>query len=402
MNGIMDEIKALSAEISGYAVDIRRQIHRCPETSWQEFRTTELVRRELAQLGIPCTVGDKGVGVVGLLRGHAAPNPGRAVALRADMDALPVTEETGLPFRSEVTGAMHACGHDGHTAILLGAAKILSALKARLAGTVYLVFQPSEENGQGAKYMMRQGDWYENTGRIFGAHLWMDVPAGKVSLEDGPQMAAGDLFTIRICGRGGHGAQPEKAIDSIVAASALVMNLQPIVSRRYDPLDSAVVTIGSLKAGDVGNIIAGEAELRGAARYFDLKKGGEIRTMIEAAAQHTAALYGAKADMEYSQRSPSVVENEPTVTASARRAASKVLGETGLIKASPTMIGEDFSFYLEGKPGSFAFIGTGNPQKGIIHPLHSSRFDLDEGVLAGGAAVYAQVAADWLEEMREL
>lgn len=402
MNGIMDEIKALSAEIAGYAVDIRRQIHRCPETSWQEFRTTELVRRELAKLGIPCTVGDKGVGVVGLLRGHAAPNPGRAVALRADMDALPVTEETGLPFRSEVTGAMHACGHDGHTAMLLGAAKILSALKARLAGTVYLVFQPSEENGQGAKYMMRQGDWYEDTGRIFGAHLWMDVPAGKISLEDGPRMAAGDLFTIRIRGRGGHGAQPEKAIDSIVAASALVMNLQPIVSRRYDPLDSAVVTIGSLKAGDVGNIIAGEAELQGAARYFDLKKGGEIRTMIEAAAQHTAALYGAKADMEYSQRSPSVVENEPTVTASARRAVSKVLGEARLIKTSPTMIGEDFSFYLEGKPGSFAFIGTGNPQKGILHPLHSSRFDLDEGVLAGGAAVYAQVAADWLEEMREL
>lgn len=402
MNGIADEIKTLSAEIAGYVVDIRRQIHRCPETSWQEFRTTELVRRELVRLGIPCTVGDKGVGVVGLLRGPAAPNPGRAVALRADMDALPVTEETGLPFCSEVAGAMHACGHDGHTAMLLGAARILAALKDRLAGTVYLIFQPSEETGQGARYMMEQGDWYEKTGRIFGAHLWMDVPAGKFSLEDGPRMAAGDLFTIRIHGRGGHGAQPEKTIDSVVAASALVMNLQTIVSRRYDPLDSAVVTIGSLKAGDTGNVIAGEAELQGAARYFDLQKGGEIRAMIEAAARHTAALYGAGVDIEYSQRNPSVVENEPAVTASARRAVIKVLGEAGLVKGSPTMIGEDFSFYLEGKPGSFAFIGIGNLEKGILHPHHSSRFDLDEGVLADGAAVYAQVAADWLEELRKL
>lgn len=397
----MNEIKALAAENADYIVDLRRQLHRHPETSWQEFQTTELVHRKLTSLGIPCIVGDKGVGVVGIIEGTAAQKSGIAVAvaLRADMDALPVTEKTGLPFSSEVTGAMHACGHDGHTAMLLGAAKILSRLKDTLPGTVYLIFQPSEENGQGAKYMMKQGDWYEKISLIFGAHLWMDVPAGKVSLEDGPRMAAGDLFTIRIHGRGGHGAQPEKTVDSVVVASALVMNLQTIVARRYDPLDSAVVTIGSLKAGDTGNVIAGEAELRGAARYFDVQKGGEIRTMIGSAARHTAALYGATVDIEYSQRNPSVVNNEPAATAAARRSAAKVIGEDGLIKGSPTMIGEDFSFYLEGKPGSFAFIGIGDPAKGIVYPHHNSRFDLDEAVLADGAALYAQVAMDWLEEL---
>lgn len=394
----MNEIKKLSAAFADYILDIRRQLHRHPEASGQEFETTKLICRELDKLGISHITGYKSVGVVGVIRGSLPGSEDNAIALRADMDALPVTEENQLPYNSEIKGMMHACGHDGHTAMLLGAAKILNALRDKFSGTVYLIFQPSEENGQGAKYMMRQGDWFEKVNRIFGTHLWMDVPAGKISLEDGPRMAAGDLFTIRIRGRGGHGAQPEKTIDAVVVASALVMNLQSIVSRRYSPLDSAVVTIGSLKAGDTYNVIAGEAELQGAVRYFDIEKGAEIRKMIEETATHTAAIYGAYVDIDYAQRVPSVVKNDPSSAASARRSVAKVLGEDVLTTVSATMIGEDFSYYLDEKPGCFAFIGIRNPEKDIVYPHHNPRFNIDEDVLAGGAAVYAQVAIDWLAE----
>lgn len=394
----MDEIKKFSAEYADYIVDIRRRLHRQPEASGEEYETTKFICQELDKLGISHIVGYKSVGVVGVIKGSLPDDGDKAIALRADIDALPVTEENDVPYRSEIKGMMHACGHDGHTAMLLGAAKILTGLKDKFAGTVYLIFQPSEENGQGAKYMMKQGDWYEKVSRIFGAHLWMDVPAGKISLEEGPRMAAGDIFTIKIHGRGGHGAQPEKTIDAVVVASSLVMNLQPIISRRYNPLDSAVVTIGSLKAGDTYNVIAGEAELQGAVRYFDLEKGNEIRKMIEETATHTAAIYGAYVDIDYTQRIPSVVKNEPACTASARKSVAKVLGEGVLTSVSSTMIGEDFSYYMDGKPGCFAFIGIRNPEKGLVYPHHNNQFNIDEDVLADGAAVYAQVAVDWLAE----
>ncbi|MDO4203941.1 MAG: amidohydrolase [Selenomonadaceae bacterium] len=394
----MDEIKKLSAEYADYILDIRRQLHRHPEASGQEFETTKFICQELEKLGISHTVGYKSVGVVAVIRGNLPDDENKAIALRADIDALPVTEANDVPYRSEIKGMMHACGHDGHTAILLGAAKILTALRDKFSGTVYLIFQPSEENGQGAKYMMKQGDWYEKVSRVFGAHLWMDVPAGKISLEDGPRMAAGDIFSIRVHGRGGHGAQPEKTIDAVVVASALVMNLQTIVSRRCSPLDSAVVTIGSLKAGDTYNVIAGEAELQGAVRYFNLERGDEIRKLIEETAAHTAAIYGAYVDVDYSQRIPSVVRNDPACSDSARKSVTKVLGADVLTSVSSSMIGEDFSYYLDGKPGCFAFIGIRNPEKGLVYPHHNSQFNIDEDVLAGGAAVYAQVAVDWLAE----
>ena len=392
----MTRIQELVKKYDGYIRSMRQKFHAHPELAFEEQWTTKQIAAELEQLGIPYTIpGDRNTGIVAVLKGT---KPGRGVALRADMDGLPVQEENEMACRSRQAGRMHACGHDGHMAVLLGAAHMLTELRDEICGTVYFVFQPAEECGQGARYLMEQGDWFSRVDNVFGGHLWMAAPAGKVSVEAGPRMAAGDCFRIVVEGRGGHGARPEQTVDALVTAAAIVMSLQTVVARHFSPMDQVLLTIGTFHSGHQFNVIPGEAVLEGTTRYFDLKLGDELRRFIGQLASQTAAAYGASVHMEYRQRVPSVVANEAASSRIAGEAVRKVLGDAALAEVEPTMIGEDFSYYLEKKPGCFAFFGAANPEKGIVHAHHNSRFDIDEDVLAGAAGIYAQYALDWLRE----
>lgn len=246
-------------------IRLRREFHQHPELSFEETETTRRIASVLDEWGIPYQINEeKHTGLVARISGA---HPGKAVALRADIDALPVTEKTGLPFASEVPGRMHACGHDNHIAMLLGAARMLLDIRDQIYGDVYLVFQPAEEAGKGAVYMKKFGDWFAKIGAIFGAHIWSSVPAGTVAIRTGPFMAAADKFTIRIHGVQSHGSQPWSGVDAIVVGSAIVTNLQSIVSRQLYAIDPVVVTVGKFQGGDRWNIVSGEAVLEGTTRY---------------------------------------------------------------------------------------------------------------------------------------
>lgn len=388
-----DMIKAYMKTYEGQICQWRRQFHEYPETSFQERRTTLRIVNILEDMGIPCEVNpEQHTGVVAKIEGD---HPGKAVALRADIDALPVQEATGAPFTSRCDGCMHACGHDGHIAALLGAARMLVNMKDRLYGTVYLIFQPGEETGRGAPYMIRFGNWYEEIGSIFGGHLWIDVPSGKVSVEKGERMAAADEFTILVHGRAGHGSQPQQTVDAAVVASAIVLNLQSLVSRHVSPLDSVVLTIGTMQSGTRFNIISGEAELCGTTRYFKKDMAEDIKATMERIIQHTAAAYGASAELQYRVMVPPVV-NEGGCSAIAEEAVRKILGGDAVTTLEKTTGGEDFAYYLEKKPGCFALIGIYNPDAGAVHSHHSDAFTIDESALPGAAGIYAMYAVDWL------
>lgn len=372
---------------------LRQVFHAHPELSFAEVETTRRIGAELDKMGIPYAINPlRQTGLVGCIQGM---QPGPAIALRADIDALPVQEATGLICASINPGVMHACGHDGHIALLLGAARMLLDCREEIRGTVYLVFQPGEESGQGAPYMMRFGDWFQKVGMVFGGHLWGELPAGQVSVEAGARMAAGDQFRILVHGRGGHGAQPQQTIDAVVVASAIVMNLQTLVSRHFSPLDAVLLTIGTFQSGERFNIIAGKAELTGITRYFDERIRPELQRTMERLIAETAAAYGATAELTYTRMIPAVV-NTADASAIAAQAAAKVLGPEAVVRMPGTMASEDFAWYLEKKPGCFAFFGIHNAAKGITAAHHSDHFTVDEAVLAGGAGVYAQFALDWL------
>ena len=247
----------LIEQYKGYVQNWRRYFHKHPELSNEEFETTKTLAKELESMGVEVHVDtERGIGLIGIIHGA---KHGKAIALRADIDALPVHEHNAVDYKSEVEGKMHACGHDGHMAILLGAAKMLMSMKDRIEGDVYLAFQPAEETGAGAPDFIKFGDWYDKVDAIFGGHVWIDLSAGLMSVEEGPRMAASSQITINVKGKQGHGAQPHQAIDAIVVASAIVMNLQTVVSRNVSALDSVVVTIGNIHSGSEWNVIPGRA-----------------------------------------------------------------------------------------------------------------------------------------------
>ncbi len=388
------EMKELVTKYRDYVRDIRREFHQCPELSMEEVETTKRIAKKLDEMGIPYEIDtEKNTGLVGIIKGA---HEGKAVALRADIDALPVTETTGLPFASQNVGKMHACGHDNHMAMLLGAAKMLLDMKDEIYGTVYLVFQPAEEIGQGASYMMRFGDWFSQVGAIFGGHIWADTPAGKISACSGPFMAATDKFTIKIHGKQSHGSQPQAGIDAVVVGSAMVMNLQTLVSRQFGAVDPVVVTVGTFKGGDRWNIVGGEAYLDGTTRYFDKNIGKELKEKMERIVQSTAEAYGATAELDYTYIVPPTV-NDAACTDIVKQAVTEVLGKDALYDHDLVMGGEDFAFYQDKKPGSFMLVGTYNPACNAVYPNHSNNFTSDESILSGGAGVYAQTAIDWLK-----
>ncbi|MDO5755198.1 MAG: amidohydrolase [Tissierellia bacterium] len=389
-------MKKYAEEYKDYVKDWRRYFHAHPELSFEEFETTKTVAEELEKLGIPYEINEDtgGTGLIGIIDSG---KPGKTVALRADMDALNVTECNTVDYKSKFDGKMHACGHDAHTAMLLGAAKMLVNEKDHFKGKVVLIFQPAEEVGKGAKAMIAYGDWFKDVDNVFGAHVWSGLDAGLVSVEAGERMAAADRFTLKVIGKSGHGSQPQETVDAVVVASSIVMNLQSLVSRTYSPLESVAVTVGSFHSGTRFNIIAGEAVMEGTCRYFSKEVNGNIEENILRVAENTAAAYGATVELDY-EYILGPTTNEEQSSAIAENAVKKVMGENALKKMEKTTGGEDFSFYLEDKPGCFAFIGVKNDDIEANYPHHSERFDIDDSVLSKGSAVYAQYAMDFLNQ----
>ncbi len=384
-------VRERAEQLKDEIISWRRQIHACPEIGWETSETGKLAAAELEKLGIEVT-RVAGTGVLGVLRGREA---GKTVALRADMDALPITEATDVPYKSKNPGAMHACGHDGHTAMLLGAAKILSGMRDSLRGTVKFIFQPSEEIGGGALGFIEAGA-VKDVDAILACHLWPDLPSGKVSLVAGPRMAAADKFFITVKGKAGHGSMPHLGVDAILAAAAITMNLQSVVSREVAPLEPAVVTIGRFTGGTTWNITCDNVELEGTTRCFNRDIHKNFPATIERIITSTAASYRAQvADFRYIRISPPTI-NDPLVAKVGAEALTKLYGAGTHSELEKVMGGEDFAYFQELIPGAMAFIGTGNKAKQTDNPLHTGRFNIDEDVLPTGAALHAQFALDFL------
>jgi amidohydrolase len=375
----------------------RRHLHEHPELGMHEHETARFVADRLAALGVEdIRTGISETGVTGLIRG-TADGPGKVVLVRADMDALPIQEENDVEYRSQVDGVMHACGHDAHTAILLGVARVLMDRRDQFAGTVKLCFQPCEETGPGgAKWMIEQGVLEDPAvDACFGLHVWQVEPVGDVLVGDGPVMAASDRFDIRIQGKGGHGAMPNTCVDPIVVGMAIVNALQTIVSREVDPIDSAVVTVGEFHAGDAANVIPDTARIRGTVRSFKPEVQDHIERRIVELAEGIGAAMRAEVTAEYRRGVPATV-NDPAMAAIARKAAIEVVGAEHVRPQVPTMGGEDFSFFLQEKPGCYFFVGTNNEARGLTWGHHHPKFDIDEEALGIGIETMVRTLTGYL------
>ncbi|WP_308622553.1 amidohydrolase [uncultured Enorma sp.] len=395
-------IQQLGHAAEPYIIEQRRYFHQHPELSLQEFETTEAIARELEAMGIPYA-RPTATGLIATLSGTAPdaylPNgsPRRRLLIRADIDALAVTERTGEPFASEHEGVMHACGHDCHIAMQLGSLRILSQMRDALHGEVRAVFQPSEENGGGSALMINAGAC-EGVDGAYAAHIWSEVAAGTISCEPGPRMANTDWFRVDIRGTSCHGAMPQRGADAIIAAAEIVNNLQTIVSRDLSPYEPAVVTVGELHGGTARNVIAGTAYLTGTVRTYSASAHEAMPKLIERIAIHTAQALGAEAELtEYTVAHGAVV-NDEMASERCRRAIVEVLGTEAVGRYQGTLSGEDFSRYLELVPGVLAFVGTRNPAIGATFAQHSCFYKVDESVLAKGAMLAAQYAVDFLAE----
>jgi len=370
-------------------IEWRRDFHRHPELANQERRTSSVVRSFLESLAIPVRSA-AGTGLVGILEGG---KPGRTVALRADMDALPLIEEGPKPYISENRGACHACGHDGHMAILMGTASLLSQRRSEMRGRVVFLFQPSEERLPGGAPGMIEEGALSGVDAVFGLHLWQMLPTGKVASLKGPMMAAPDEFTIKIIGRGGHGSAPHLTLDPILVASHLTVNFQSIVSRNVDPLRSVVLTVGTISAGTVFNIIPCDATLTGTVRTFD----PEIRKLMEKRVREvvagTCATFGATSEVQYVQGYPALV-NDPSMADLVGEVARETLGSQSAVDIDPVMGGEDFAYFLQKVPGAFIFFGMGD---GTQFPHHHPGFDIDEKALPQAVLLMTSLALRYLQ-----
>lgn len=375
----------------------RRDLHRHPEIGFEEVRTAGIVTERLRAAGYDLRTGVAGTGVVGTLRGGAGPGP--VLLLRADMDALPVEEETSHDFRSTVPGKMHACGHDAHVAIGLAVAERLARRADDLPGEIRYVFQPAEEGLGGARRMVAEGV-LEGVDAAIGLHVWSGLPAGTVGVVDGPQLASFQDFRITVTGRGGHAAMPHETIDALHAAAQIVVALQSIVSRNVSPLDHAVVTVGAFHAGTASNVIAGAAELRGTTRAFTPEVDAMLRERVVGLAEGIAASLGAVAKVEFKDLFVPPTANDPALAALVRRVATEVVGPD-LVHAGPairTMAAEDFAEFSTRVPGCFFFVGGADPSIDAVHPHHSPRFDISEKALPVGVEVLERAAVAWLND----
>ena len=393
---LLARMKALAHAQHAELVNIRRHLHENLELGFEEVATAQYIADYLAGLGLEVTSQVAKTGVVALLRGA---RPGKTVAIRADMDALPIQELNEVPYKSKHPGKMHACGHDAHVAAAIGAARILWELRDQINGNVKFIFQPAEEAPGGAEPMIAAGV-LENPAvdAIIGGHVWGSLESGIIEVMSGPTMASSDIIRLKIIGKGGHAAQPHTTIDPIVIASEIVGALQKLVSRQTDPFESVVISICSFHAGDVFNVIPHSAYLEGAVRTLNNELRQELPHKIEKIIRGITEPYGATYELDYYLGYP-VTVNDPGVTETVRKAAVSVLGADKVrVAARASMGGEDYAYFLNKVPGTYIRIGTRNPEKGICQEMHHPRFDIDEAVLELTPVVYAQAAFDLLAE----
>ena len=385
-----EEIKALVLKEKDWIIDMRRRLHRIPERGFAEFKTQKVVMQALDELGIPYTT--ERTWVIALIEGEL---PGGVVALRADMDALPLDETESCPFRSEHPGMMHACGHDAHTAILLGAAKVLCGMRDRLHGSVKLLFQPAEETDGGALPMVLAGAMENpHVDRVYGLHVMPRLPVGIVETRAGTLNASTDSIKLVIHGKAGHGAYPESSVDAIVCAAQTITALQTLVSRNLSPLSSAVLSLGMISGGTAQNIICDRVEIRGTLRTANSEIRAMMKRRIEAVAGGVAEAMGCSAEVLITPGYAALV-NDAGEAARVRRVAARLFGEENAVeKAEPSMGGEDFSFFSDCAPGAFFHIGCVSAERMPAPPLHSRDFMLDEECLTIGAMMHVALALD--------
>jgi amidohydrolase len=388
-----DDILKKAEGLKKKMIDLRRDFHQYPEIGLQEFNTAGKVVGVLKALGLETRMYVNGTGVRGFLKGSGA---GKTISLRADMDALPIQEETGLPYQSQNKGVMHACGHDAHIAMLLGAATILSEMRKELKGNVVFIFQPAEEIGMGAKAMVEEGA-LEGADRIFGLHVYSILPFGTLGSRPGPLMAAGDFFDVKITGKGGHGGLPHLTVDPIVIAANAISTIQTVVSREVDPVESAVISICKMSGGEAYNVIPETATFGGTIRSHkpELRDGlpRRIKEILD------GLVSGMRGSYEFNLMSkfPPTI-NDEKMTEFVVNVAEELFGKDKLQLMKPLMGSEDFSYYLQKVPGTFVFLGVKNEEKGIIYPQHHPKFDIDEDILPLGTALHVSVAMEFLSE----
>ena len=388
---IRSEIKDLQLEL----VEWRRSLHQKPELGFEEKITAEFIQQKLDRWNIPYQAKIAKTGIVATINSGS---PGKVLAIRADMDALPIQEANQVAYRSQHDGKMHACGHDGHTAIALGTAYYLTQHKNNWRGTVKIIFQPAEEGPGGAKPMIEAGVLCNpDVDAIVGLHLWNNLPLGTVGVRPGALMAAVECFRATIRGKGGHGAMPDQTVDSIVVASQIVNALQTIVSRNVKPIDAAVVTVGEFQAGTALNVIADNARLSGTIRYFNPELETLIRDRLDAIFSGICQMHGAEYELDHWQLYPPTV-NDRAIAELVKSVATEVV-ETpmGVVPECQTMGGEDMSFFLNEVPGCYFFLGSANPAKGLAYPHHHPRFDFDETALAMGVEIFVRCVEKFLE-----
>ncbi|OGO41228.1 MAG: hypothetical protein A2W36_06240 [Chloroflexi bacterium RBG_16_58_14] len=376
-----------------YTRRLRRDFHMHPELGYQEVRTAAIVARELSELGLEVTTGIARTGVVAMLEGGA---PGPVVLLRFDMDALPITEQTGAEYASQNPGVMHACGHDGHTAVGLTVARLLHAHAGELAGTVKLVFQPAEEGLRGAEQMVKEGV-LENPrpDLTLAMHVWNEQPLGWLGVASGPVMAAAEIFKVTITGKGGHGAAPHLAVDPVVAAAQVITALQSIPARNVSPLKTSVISVTMLHTGEAFNVIPMSAELTGTIRSFEQGVRQLVLERFHQVITGVSQAMGCQAQIEVTSITPPVI-NDPLISQRVRTVAARVMPDNPVHSDYATMGSEDMAYMMQQIPGCFFFVGSADPQRGLDAPHHHPRFDIDEVALTRGAALMAAAAADFL------
>ncbi|WP_339700494.1 M20 family metallopeptidase [uncultured Roseivirga sp.] len=396
---LLAEVKKLASQYAEDTVSIRRYIHANPELSFKEFETAKYVASELRKLGIEPKEGVAETGLTALIEGK---NPSsRTVALRADMDALPITELSDIPYKSKNEGVMHACGHDVHTSCLLGAARILVQLKDQFEGTVQLVFQPGEEKNPGGASLMIKAGALENPkpNSMLGQHVMPYIPTGKVGFREGQYMASADEIYLTVKGKGGHAALPDKVIDPILIASHIIVALQQVVSRNADPKKPTVLSFGQIEGGHAQNIIPDEVKIGGTFRALDEEWRFEAHKRIRSIAEGIAEAMGGSCDVNVDVGYP-FLTNDPGTTQAARAAAISYLGEENIVDLDLWMGAEDFAYYSHVVPSCFYRLGTGNPEKGTTLGVHTPKFNIDEDAIEVGIGLMAWIALNQLSADR--
>ncbi|MED4889347.1 M20 family metallopeptidase [Lysinibacillus fusiformis] len=390
----MEKLFTLIDENYEEMVGIRRHLHEYPELSFEEVETPAYIAAYHKELGHEVREGLGGRGVVAVLRGA---KPGKTVALRADFDALAIQEENDIPYKSKVAGKMHACGHDGHTATLLGLAKALNKMKSEITGNIIFIHQHAEEVAPGGAKPMIEDGCLDGVDVIFGTHLWAPTPIGEILVRDGAIMAAADKVEIAIQGKGGHGAEPHHSIDAVTLASQFVINAQQLISRRIDPLKSAVLTIGHFEAINPFNVIADRVKLAGTIRTFEEGVRTQMEQELEAVLNATCLAFGASYEYRYTRGYPPVY-NHQKETEFVAQLASTVPGVEQVKNCPPFMVGEDFAYYLEKVPGTFFFTGAKSPEWETAYPHHHSRFNFDERAMLIAAKTLGKATLEYLKE----